>query len=62
MSPNDQMWQKMRIFGDYIAGQLRQMDRQMKAIVRHRINNIIFEAETGYRSDTFTDFAKPFQN
>ena len=30
------------LFGDYIAGQLRQMDRQMKAIVRHRINNIIF--------------------
>ncbi|XP_060807387.1 uncharacterized protein LOC132903348 [Amyelois transitella] len=47
------------LFGDYIAGQLRQMDRQMKAIVRHRINNIIFEAETGYRSDTFTDFARP---
>ncbi|CAG4957934.1 unnamed protein product [Parnassius apollo] len=47
------------LFGDYIAGQLRQMDRQMKAIVRYRINNIIFEAETGYRSDTFTDFARP---
>ncbi|KAL4702892.1 hypothetical protein ACJJTC_001838 [Scirpophaga incertulas] len=47
------------LFGDCIAGQLRQMDRQMKAIVRHRINNIIFEAETGYRSDTFTDFARP---
>ncbi|XP_041981318.1 uncharacterized protein LOC121734767 [Aricia agestis] len=35
------------LFGDYIAGQLRKMEKSTKAIVRHRINNIIFEAESG---------------
>lgn len=34
--------------GDYTryASQLRKMDRSTKAIVRHRIKNIIFQAET----------------
>ncbi|CAG5047003.1 unnamed protein product [Parnassius apollo] len=35
------------------------MDRSTKAIVRHRINNIIFEAETGCRVDMFSDFSRP---
>lgn len=47
------------LFGDYIASQLRKMERSTKAIVRHRINNIIFEAETGSRADMFSDFSRP---
>ncbi|CAG5001679.1 unnamed protein product [Parnassius apollo] len=47
------------LFGDYIAAQLRKMERSTKAIVRHRINNIIFEAETGIRADMFSDFSRP---
>lgn len=47
------------LFGDYIASQLRKMDRATKAFVRHRINNIIFEAESGCRADTVPDFSRP---
>ncbi|XP_028167183.1 uncharacterized protein LOC114357658 [Ostrinia furnacalis] len=41
------------LFGEYIATQLRKFEKTTKAIVKHRINNMIFEAETGYRADLF---------
>ncbi|XP_049880179.1 uncharacterized protein LOC126376673 [Pectinophora gossypiella] len=47
------------LFGEYIATQLRKFDKTTKAIIKHRINNIFFETETGYRSDMFEASPRP---
>nr|XP_053618119.1 uncharacterized protein LOC128679727 [Plodia interpunctella]XP_053618371.1 uncharacterized protein LOC128679899 [Plodia interpunctella] len=47
------------LFGEYIAAKLRKMDKSTNAIVKHRINNIIFETEIGYQTDMYADYARP---
>ncbi|XP_054007406.1 transcription factor Adf-1-like [Hylaeus anthracinus] len=35
------------IFGQYVASQLKKFDPRVKVLVKHQINNILFEAEMG---------------
>ncbi|VVC99485.1 unnamed protein product [Leptidea sinapis] len=39
------------LFGEYIAASLKKMDQSTKAMVKHRINNIIFEGETRVKEE-----------
>lgn len=47
------------LYGEYIAAKLRKMDKSTNAILKHRINNIIFETEIGYQTDMYADYARP---
>lgn len=47
------------LFGEYIAAKLRKMDKLTNTIVKHRINNFIFETEIGCQTDMYADYARP---